>query len=341
MKRLLIPLLSLFLGVCSLLATQPREAGFAVKTWESTWTDASRDREIPFKVYYPEQAPVQASPVIIFSHGLGGSREGYEYLGRYWAAHGYVSVHIQHPGSDSEVMGHGIRPLKKLRKLRQAVSDPDNIRNRPLDLRFAIDQLELASKADANPLRGRLDMTRVAIAGHSFGAFTVLAVAGQRIGPEGLALHYGPDPRVKAALAMSSQAPASKDLDEVYDGIRIPIFHMTGTKDQLGPMDPKHANPEGLGATSAAQRRVAYDHTRRAPAWLLTFQDGDHMVFSGRSRLQGGEHDKAYQQLICMASTAFWDATLRDDAEALAWLNNGAFASLLGSSGRFEHKEVK
>ena len=40
-------------------------------------------------------------PVVIFSHGLGGSREGYGFLGQRWAEHGYVSIHPDHPGSDT------------------------------------------------------------------------------------------------------------------------------------------------------------------------------------------------------------------------------------------------
>jgi predicted dienelactone hydrolase len=40
-------------------------------------------------------------PVIVFSHGLGGSREGYKYLGRHWASYGYVAVHVEHLGSDT------------------------------------------------------------------------------------------------------------------------------------------------------------------------------------------------------------------------------------------------
>ena len=44
------------------------------------------------------------APVVLFSHGLGGSREGYGYLGSYWAAHGYVAVHLQHIGSDETML---------------------------------------------------------------------------------------------------------------------------------------------------------------------------------------------------------------------------------------------
>ena len=65
------------------------------------WTDAARHRSVPVKIYYPKSAG--RCPVIIMSHGLGGTRDGYEYLGRHWASHGYVSVHPQHVGSDDAV----------------------------------------------------------------------------------------------------------------------------------------------------------------------------------------------------------------------------------------------
>ena len=42
----------------------------------------------------------RARAVVLFSHGLGGSREGSAYLGEHWAARGYVVVLLQHPGSD-------------------------------------------------------------------------------------------------------------------------------------------------------------------------------------------------------------------------------------------------
>ena len=75
---------------------------FAVETASFDWTDAARNREVPVKIYYPKDG-AGTCPLIVFSHGLGGSREGYEYLGRHWASHGYVSVHVQHKGSDTEV----------------------------------------------------------------------------------------------------------------------------------------------------------------------------------------------------------------------------------------------
>ena len=48
------------------------------------WTDTQRDRPVPVRLYLPERGgPV---PLMLFSHGLGGSRLGYSYLGRHVAA---------------------------------------------------------------------------------------------------------------------------------------------------------------------------------------------------------------------------------------------------------------
>lgn len=63
--------------------------------------DAARKREIPVLVYLP--AGTDAAPVVIFSHGLGGTRHGSAYLGRHWSARGYAAVFLQHPGSDDSV----------------------------------------------------------------------------------------------------------------------------------------------------------------------------------------------------------------------------------------------
>ncbi|SEP45194.1 Platelet-activating factor acetylhydrolase, isoform II [Methylobacterium sp. ap11] len=65
------------------------------------WIDAARDRAAPARLYWPA-APTRKSPIplIVFSHGLGGSRKGYSYLGEGWSARGVASLHIQHVGSD-------------------------------------------------------------------------------------------------------------------------------------------------------------------------------------------------------------------------------------------------
>ena len=39
------------------------------------------------------------APVVLFSHGLGGSREGSVYLGEHWAARGYVALAMDLSGN--------------------------------------------------------------------------------------------------------------------------------------------------------------------------------------------------------------------------------------------------
>jgi len=68
------------------------------------WTDTGRNRNVPARLYLPAAPHVPGSlPLVVFSHGIGGSRDGYSYLGRYLAANGYASLHVQHVGSDRQV----------------------------------------------------------------------------------------------------------------------------------------------------------------------------------------------------------------------------------------------
>lgn len=304
---------------------------FTVGALDQTWHDASRNRDVPVKIYFPKSANAAAPgkfPVIIFSHGLGGSREGYAYLGEHWASCGYVVVHPQHHGSDKNVM-RGFRPLKALR---DAAANPANAVDRPLDISFVIDRLTALDSDVSFPLHGELDLAHLGVAGHSFGAFTTMAVAGAHfpvLGDE----HTYLDPRVKAAIAMST--PTTQDNDEAFDDVKIPVFHMTGTKDESPDRRRERESDPVVGNTSAEQRLRPFRHTRHAPAYLLVFEGGDHMVFSGRlteSRPSDGE----FQARILSGSTAFWDAWLKDDKDARHWLDQGGFSAALGGLGTFE-----
>ena len=320
-------LLALILAVanCRLDAAPVTDARIATRTnavavLRTEWRDAKRDRAVPVKIYYPQTGDGPL-PVIIFSHGLGGSREGCEYLGRYWASHGYVSAHLQHPGSD-EAIWRDVALGDRMSAMRRAVAQPQNALNRPQDVSFAIDELAKLN-ATNSPLRQRLDLDRIGMAGHSFGAHTTLIIAGETMPLAGSLA----DPRVKAAIPMSSPVPANRArLDELFAGVKIPCLHMTGTKD---------ASP--IGDTKAEERRLPFDHCKNSDQFLITFTDGDHMIFSGRERRSGGEKDARFHELICESSTAFWDAYLRGNAPAKSWLTN-AFKQQLGPDGTFEMK---
>jgi predicted dienelactone hydrolase len=314
---------------------KPVPAPLPIKTESLDWKDVKRDRVIPVKIYYPD-GPEGKFPVIIFSHGLGGSRNGYGYLGAYWAGCGYVCVHLQHIGSDTSVW-QGLQPDEIMPAMRKAAGQPDNIRNRPLDVRFAIDQLEQLDR-EGPLLKGRLDLKHIGLAGHSFGAFTTLAVAGEVfITPRGTKISL-PDKRVTAAIAMSESAPGKPEqLDAAFAKIAIPMMHMTGTLDE-SPIN--QSKPE--------ERRVPFDHIPAlADQYLIVFQGGDHMVFSGRSGSgfmvgTGNQaNDPTFEVMIQQATLAFWDAYLKTDGPAKKWLADGACKAMLGADATLEIKAGK
>lgn len=305
------------------------------------WTDSARERPVPAKIYYPGDGD-GPFPVVIFSHGLGGSREGYAYLGRHWAGHAYVCVHLEHEGSDDQVWRGQNNAADQMQR---AAKDPANAINRPLDVSFAIDRLT-AMNGEEGPLKDRLDLQHIAVAGHSFGAFTALAIAGEAgtYTPEGEPSRQSKgrsvrptptrvlsDARVTAFIALSAPVPAGRTrFDAIYGRIGIPGLHMTGTLDE-----------SPIALTKAEDRRIPYDHIRRADQYLVTFIGGDHMVFSGRPRRgRAAEKDEAFQQLIQAGTTAFLDAYLRCQPESLAWLQTGGFKAALGAHARLEQKRA-
>ncbi len=80
----------------------PQPAAYEVRYLQ--WVDRGRQREVLAKLYLPPAAVRRGPmPLVVFSHGMGGSREGYSYLGANWAARGYASLHLQHTGSDSRL----------------------------------------------------------------------------------------------------------------------------------------------------------------------------------------------------------------------------------------------
>ena len=301
---------------------------YQVETVLFQWQDIKRNREIPVKIYYPV-VDKGAFPVIIFSHGLGGSRQGYAYLGNHWASHGYVSIHLQHIGSDDAVWKDKV-PADIMPAMRKAVADLGNSFNRISDIHFTLDKIEALNKEDT-PFNGRLDIEHIGMAGHSFGAFTTLAAIGEGFSGWGGRCQRFDDSRIKAAIAMSATPSRHRDkLAEVYSGIDIPCFHMTGTLDD-----------SLVASTKAAERRLIYDNIDRPDQYLLTFEGGDHMVFSGRKAIpdRDASKDPLFHSLIQMSTIAFWDAYLRDDQKALQWLTEGGFTASLGKDGVFEQKK--
>ena len=299
------------------------EAGpYKVALLYGEWRDARRDRIVPYLIRYPEGAtgPV---PVIIFSHGLGGGRAGAAYYANHLASHGYVVVNVQHPGSDVSIW-NGIRPdLGNVDQaaLARVTADPMVTINRFLDIPFALDQLTAMNAADG-PLKGRMDLARIGMSGHSFGAVTTQAMAGQ-IYPNGRSL---PEPRFKAFLAMSPSPSRDGNNDRAFGGLSRPFLSLTGTEDSFT------IRSDESGAEVVAGRQQPFAHLG-GPSMLVLLTGGDHMVFSGRQEVGGAPrpHDARHREIILAASLAWWDAWLKDDPQALAFLQDGGMAGFAGA----------
>lgn len=320
--------------ICAKTKSEPvsNQNNLSTEIYED-WHDEKRNRDLPVKIYMPNSA--QNAPVVIFSHGLGGSREAALYLGRYWSEHGYVCVFAQHPGSDEsiwkpQVESHKIKTFKGfLDALKDTLKDPSHAINRANDIPFIVDQLELKSKPDSGScLAGKIDKSNIAIAGHSFGAWTALTASGQKVvGPRGNVMTFT-DPRLKAAVYLSPTCPRkTADPSVAFEDIALPGLHMTGTKD---------TSP--IGETKIEDRRAAYDNISQADQYLIIIDKADHMVFNGRNK-QSKLYTKQ-QEVIARASTYFLDAYLKHNSDALKWLRDSAKGDL-AKSGTFEQKTAK
>lgn len=293
-----------------------------VEVVRATWIDAARKRDVPVTAYLPASS-TSAAPVIIFSHGLGGSRDGYAYLGRHWASNGFVSVHVQHLGSDAEILRGAKSPVKSFR---EAILNPKNTIERPKDVSFALNELTRLN-AVAGPFKGRLDLKHVGVAGHSFGAHTAMSVAGMSFP---VPTWDFADARFTAAVAFSPMAPRMQT-EKRFSTVRIPVMHLTGTADD-----------SPVGETLAKDRRVPFDLIHGVPQLLLTLTGGDHMVFSGNDGvLRESARDAIHHDLILQGTTAFWNATLKSDAQGIQRMAEGRFARDLGTNGVLELKGWK
>ena len=280
-----------------------------VATYTVDWFDAARNRHVPAKIYAPADLTAPA-PVIVFSHGLGNSMNGYSYLGEQWASRGFVSVHPNHAGADLEVTRHGLLNYYRAgfdHSLRHVV---------PADLRFVIDQLQHDDNLPP-PLRGKLDLGRIGVSGHSFGAYAALALAGLVVADGDFR-----DDRVKAAIpmSMSEDFPRSS-----YRRIKIPMLHVTGTNDV-----------SILYGELPYKRRLPFESIDYPDQILVTIYGAGHSTISDdESSSNHAAHDA-----VRLSSTLFWDAFLRDDANARTQLTNGDLSRSLAGVAHVETKSA-
>ena len=165
------------------------QVGLQRESWTVAKADGSTDK-VPGMVWYPTAAPSEPQrfgpfslnaalgakptpgrhPLVLISHGNGGTEIGHAWLAETLVAAGYVVVAIRHPGSNYQDMS--------------ATGKAIYFTERPRHLSLVLDQL-LASERWA----ALIDDKRIAAIGTSAGGHTVLALAGGQPQPTRAALH--------------------------------------------------------------------------------------------------------------------------------------------------------
>lgn len=221
----------------------------------------------PVQLYLPEVrpgrqgVPADGFPLVVVSHGLGGTLNSYSYLAEYLATGGIAVATLEHSGSNDQQL------YALLAGRSDAVVQDEEFLRRPRDVSLTLNTLDRLNRSPS-PIRGRLDLNRVGVIGQSFGGYTALALAGASFDEAGLAtacppstLSFNPslllqcqaarlinpgnslgDPRVKSVFVIN---PIGSALFGPigYGQIAVPIMVVAGTADTVAPAFPEQIEP--------------------------------------------------------------------------------------------------
>lgn len=220
--------------------------------------DAAADCEIPVVVFYPSAAAPEtlrfgpyslpgrmdaptargSMPLVLISHGTGGSNLVYRTLAAYLAQHGYVVAQPEHPGNN--------------RNDNSLADTDENLRLRPKHLSLVVDAL-LSDVALGDQLRDE----PVAIIGHSLGGYTGLALVGgvPQTGPAAEPIEVVPDPRIQALVLLAPATPWFQGPGALA-AVTTPILMLTAEQDPFTPASHGQWVLDGLPAQTSIQHRI-------------------------------------------------------------------------------------
>jgi predicted dienelactone hydrolase len=294
----------------------------------------SDERALTTEVWYPaiadpakpdgRDAAVDASggpyPLIVFAHGLTSSRLFSPDYTRHLASHGYVVAAPDFPLTKIGTEGGFVLA---------------DLPNQAGDVSFVIDSMLRFNDEAGDLLHGSIDGEHIGLTGHSLGAFTTLIAVYGLYGAER-------DERIDAALSISGSA-CFYDEGDVGD-VSTPIMLLSGSEDLIVPR---------------AGSRKAYDQAHTPRYWVevrganhvrFSFADIDDSVVAGSVRRSVGADESvatpvpgndpqsclgnpdplgapplsldAQHEALNLYATPFFDAYLRDDAAAQAFLTD-------------------
>jgi predicted dienelactone hydrolase len=287
---------------------------------------ARGDYPIPLTVRYPSEATDLRS-VVIWHHGGTTARRSdarsVEW-GETLARAGYVVIH------PARVEARDVTPYLA-ECAANGVTDPAHCaewygyhRNGALITSAVIDQLsEIENLAPA--LQGRLDASKIVVAGHSGGTSAVLANAGgrQQFVPGG-PVYREEDSRPIAFLATAPQGPAYAGFTSGFDeklgfvDIERPLLMITGMGDETG--EPVPTRLTAWITSKPGQKTLVWDTDPEAVHETMDIDKCNTPVRADHCRW------------LASAGVAWLDAVVRDRREAWDWLAEDALATLTGGA---------
>jgi predicted esterase len=302
----------------------------AAASWQDTAvTDPKSRRRIGLRIRLPDTP--EAAPLLLYSPGLGSGVSNGAAWCEAWRQAGFVVVTMSHPVTNDEIWNTGRRSFAD--NLAAALSG-GQYPARVVDTRFVIAQC-----LSALGIEQRIDGTRIGVAGHSYGAITVQALAVEsRAAPA--------DARgvIRAAIALS---PGVLSVDQAgrMAAVRMPFFCVTGDHDNFVTFS-KEGHARRLGVP-LANRLAVYGGLPRGAKQLLVQAGADHMTFAGepidgrrfsRDVPGGRAESEAAWARVSATTTAFWQRVLAPNGAALpsreAYL--ATVKAQLGPRDRFE-----
>lgn len=222
-------------------------------------------------------------PLVLFSHGFNGCNTQSKFLMTALADAGYLVVA---PNHDDASCGNGFnRPAESFRNP-EAWGDATYSARRD-DMYNLVEGLRSNSK-----FNNEIDWSRVALAGHSLGGYTVLGLAG--------GWSSWKMPQIRAVLALSPVC-TPYTAHNTLGQLSVPVMYQGGTRD--------------MGVTPFVKKPGGCYDTSPSPAYFVEFKGAGHFSFS--DMVGSDVHPD-----INYYSIAFLDTYVKGDREAAQKLSN-------------------
>lgn len=285
----------------AMLAALPAQAA----PCDAVLHDGPRGRDVPVRIDLP--AGDGTVPAVLWSPGLGGGRGNAGQWVAAWLAAGIAVIRLEHPGSDAAVYAGQASPEQRAQRVREAAS-PVQLMARIGDVGLVLDALARGARL-GTCTTARIDRDRLALAGHSMGAWVVQAMAGQR--PDGRSAPVV-DRRSRAFIAMSSTGPLDPAAARAqFGGIAAPLLVITGSADGV----PAGATPAVAADSHAARASLFAGAPADGRKALLVVAGADHMLFAGDTR--GAPAQAAMQARIARLTVSWLRRWLMGDTAPL------------------------